>query len=187
MSGILKPLLAQDSAQKSSRLVSFFAVRPTKATTSIASRLFQLIIFSCLFNVSDLVSLCLYVGLFCTLFQLRHNRTSISAQLLFILITTSGLIQTRSTIPQSKLLALASNINNDNNNKGEQPSSYRLIGSGFSYAQYLPWYPCLDGSLVFEFKTHEPNGLLFYTQALPYKYIQINLVEGKYLTLCLID
>jgi len=60
-----------------------------------------------------------------------------------------------------------------------QSSSYRLIGSSNSYAQYLPWYPCLNGSLVFEFKTHEPNGLLFYTQSLPYKYIQLSLADGN--------
>jgi len=60
------------------------------------------------------------------------------------------------------------------------PSSYKLIGTSNNYAQYLPWYPCLDGSLTFEFKTHEPNGLLFYTQSLPYKYIQLSLVEGMW-------
>ena len=63
--------------------------------------------------------------------------------------------------------------------KFSQSSSYRLIGSSSSYAQYLPWYPCLNGSLVFEFKTHEPNGLLFYTQSLPYKYIQLSLADGN--------
>ena len=60
-----------------------------------------------------------------------------------------------------------------------QSSSYRLIGSSSSYAQYLPWYPCLNGSLIFEFKTHEPNGLLVYTQSLPYKYIQLSLADGN--------
>ncbi len=58
------------------------------------------------------------------------------------------------------------------------PSSYKLIGASNNYAQYMPWFPCLDGSLIFEFKTHEPNGLLLYTQSLPYKYIQLSLVEG---------
>lgn len=59
-----------------------------------------------------------------------------------------------------------------------QPSSYRLIGSSHSFAQYLPWYPCLNGTIIFEFKTHEPHGLLFYAQSLPYKYIQVSLADG---------
>lgn len=59
-----------------------------------------------------------------------------------------------------------------------QEKTYRLIGSFDTYAQYLPWYPCLNGSIIFEFKTHEPNGLLLYAQSLPYKYIQISLVDG---------
>lgn len=62
--------------------------------------------------------------------------------------------------------------------KPQQPSSYKLTSSSSSYAQYSPWYPCLSGSLIFEFQTHEPNALLVYTQALPYKYIQINLIDG---------
>lgn len=60
-----------------------------------------------------------------------------------------------------------------------QPSTYRLIGSASTYAQYSPWYACLNGSLAFEFKTHEPNGLLLYAQSLPYKYVQISLVDGR--------
>ena len=62
--------------------------------------------------------------------------------------------------------------------KAQQPSSYKLTSSSSSYAQYSAWYPCLTGSLIFEFQTHEPNALLVYTQALPYKYIQINLIDG---------
>lgn len=60
-----------------------------------------------------------------------------------------------------------------------QPSTYRLIGSSNSYAQYMPWHPCLNGSIMFEFKTHEPNGILLYAQSLPYKYIQLSLTDGN--------
>ena len=60
-----------------------------------------------------------------------------------------------------------------------QPSTYRLISSSSSYAQYPPWFPCLNGSLSFEFKTHEPNSLLFYAQSLPYRYIQLSLADGN--------
>lgn len=60
-----------------------------------------------------------------------------------------------------------------------QSSSYRLVGSSSSYAQYTPWYPCQKGSLIFEFKTHEPNGLLVYAQSLPYKYVQLSLTDGN--------
>lgn len=73
------------------------------------------------------------------------------------------------------------NLNNLNQTQTEsaQPSTYRLIGSTSSHAQYLPWYPCLNGSIAFEFKTHEPNGLLLYAQSLPYKYIQLSLTDGN--------
>lgn len=60
----------------------------------------------------------------------------------------------------------------------QQPSTYRLVSSSSSYAQYLPWHPCLNGTLIFEFRTAEPNGLLMYAQSLPYKYIQLSLVDG---------
>ena len=60
-----------------------------------------------------------------------------------------------------------------------QQSAYRMIGSHNSYAQYLPWYPCLNGTLVFEFKTHEPNALLVYAQSLPYKYLHVSLTNGN--------
>ncbi|RNA23776.1 neurexin-1-like isoform X2 [Brachionus plicatilis] len=66
-----------------------------------------------------------------------------------------------------------------NGNLDLQEQTYRLIGSHNTYAQYLPWYPCLNSSIIFEFKTHEPNGLLLYSQSLPYKYIQISLVDGN--------
>ena len=61
---------------------------------------------------------------------------------------------------------------------GHQPSTYRLVSSATSYAQYAAWYPCLNGTILFEFKTSEPNGILFYAQSLPYKYIQLSLAEG---------
>lgn len=61
----------------------------------------------------------------------------------------------------------------------QQASTYRLIGSSTTYAQYFPWHACLNGSLLFEFKTHEPNGLLLYAQSLPYKYVQMSLTDGR--------
>ena len=61
----------------------------------------------------------------------------------------------------------------------QQPSAYRIVGSHNSYAQYSPWYPCLNGTLVFEFKTHEPNALLVYAQSLPYKYLHVSLTNGN--------
>ena len=60
-----------------------------------------------------------------------------------------------------------------------QASAYRLESASNSYAQYLPWYPCLNGTLIFEFKSAESNGLLLYTQSLPYKYIQLSLIDGN--------
>lgn len=60
----------------------------------------------------------------------------------------------------------------------QQVSTFHLPGSPASYAQYFPWYSCLNGTLIFEFKTHDPNGLLLYAQSLPYKYIQLSLVDG---------
>jgi hypothetical protein len=61
----------------------------------------------------------------------------------------------------------------------QQVSAYRLNSAVNSYAQYLPWYPCLNGTLIFEFRTSEPNGLLLYAQSLPYKYIQMSLIDGN--------
>lgn len=90
--------------------------------------------------------------------QLRHN-------FIFFLVKLSlNFIQ----------IACASSPNQDH-----QASTFRLIASSSSYAQYLPWYPCLNGTIIFEFKTHEPNGLLLYAQSLPYKYIQLSLADGN--------
>lgn len=61
----------------------------------------------------------------------------------------------------------------------QKPSTYRLLGTSNSYAQYMPWYPCLNGTIAFEFKTSESNGMLLYAQSLPYKYIQLALVDGS--------
>src|SRR4051812_14045366 len=46
------------------------------------------------------------------------------------------------------------------------PSTFRLVGglTSNSYAQYAPWHPCLNGTLQFEFKTSDANGLLVYAQ-----------------------
>ena len=157
------------SESRLNSIVSF--ARPA---TNLTKLFFQFMLVSCLFTVSDLS---IYFGLLlCIAFALSTLKVhKPSSTLMFILIATSGSMPHSFPSHGNKLLALASDVNNS-----EQPSSYRLIGSGLSYAQYFPWYPCLDGLLVFEFKTHEPNGLLLYTQALPYKYIQINLVEGEH-------
>ena len=61
----------------------------------------------------------------------------------------------------------------------QQASTYRLIGSPTTYAQYYAWHACLNGTLAFEFKTHEPSGLLLYAQSLPHKYVQMSLVDGR--------
>lgn len=94
--------------------------------------------------------------------------------LIAIAISGGGGVASQSS-PQS-----SSNTNNPATAAATvQPSTYRLIGSASTYAQYSPWYACLNGSLAFEFKTHEPNGLLLYAQSLPYKYVQISLVDGR--------
>jgi hypothetical protein len=84
--------------------------------------------------------------------------------LLFILIIHSRPVEATNTNNHQQLL---------------QASTYRLISSSYSFAQYAPWYPCLNGTLLLEFKTIEPNGLLLYAQNLPYKYIQMSLIDGN--------
>ena len=132
----------------------------------------QFLLVTCAVSSLELF-LCFSIS-FCLILLLWHRR-----YLLLVLFITSNLLHPlpsffNDKIPaRSNLLAFATSV------ELEQQSSYKLIGSASSYAQYLPWYPCLDGSLIFEFKTHEPNGLLLYTQALPYKYIQLSLVDGK--------
>ncbi len=71
---------------------------------------------------------------------------------------------------------LFTNVNASN--EPRQQSTYKLTASSNSYVQYLPWHPCHNGTLIFEFKTTESNGILMYAQSLPYKYIQISLTDG---------
>lgn len=48
-----------------------------------------------------------------------------------------------------------------------------------SYAQFRKWNVALNGSLEFEFKTQQPNGLLLYTDdGGTYDFFEIKLVEG---------
>ncbi|KAF4522978.1 hypothetical protein B566_EDAN009568 [Ephemera danica] len=54
-----------------------------------------------------------------------------------------------------------------------------LEGSQTSYAQFNKWNAGLNGSLEFEFKTENPNGLLLYTDdGGTYDFFEIKLVEG---------
>ncbi|XP_056637002.1 neurexin-1 isoform X2 [Diorhabda sublineata] len=54
-----------------------------------------------------------------------------------------------------------------------------LDGSGSSYSQFRKWGGGTNGSLEFEFKTEQPNGLLLYTDdGGTYDFFEIKLVEG---------
>lgn len=54
-----------------------------------------------------------------------------------------------------------------------------LDGSTTSYAQFRKWNVGLNGTLEFEFKTEQPNGLLLYTDdGGTYDFFEIKLVEG---------
>ncbi|XP_013421404.1 neurexin-3 [Lingula anatina] len=53
------------------------------------------------------------------------------------------------------------------------------ITSQASYAKYTKWNPCPDGSLKFEFKTQEPDGLLVYLDdGGSLDFIEVKLVDG---------
>lgn len=55
-----------------------------------------------------------------------------------------------------------------------------LEGSATSYAQFHKWNAALNGSLEFEFKTEQGNGLLLYTDdGGMYDFFEIKLVESK--------
>lgn len=57
--------------------------------------------------------------------------------------------------------------------------SFVLEGSQTSYAQFRKWNAALNGSLEFEFKTEQANGLLLYTDdGGTYDFFEIKLVEG---------
>lgn len=57
--------------------------------------------------------------------------------------------------------------------------AFVLEGSQTSYAQFRKWNAALNGSLEFEFKTEQANGLLLYTDdGGTYDFFEIKLVEG---------
>lgn len=57
--------------------------------------------------------------------------------------------------------------------------AFLLDGSQNSFAQFRKWYTGLNGSLEFEFKTEQPNGLVLYTDdGGTYDFFEIKLVEG---------
>ena len=54
-----------------------------------------------------------------------------------------------------------------------------LESNSFPYAQFRKWNVALNDSLEFQFKTHQPNGLLLYTDdGGTYDFFEIKLVEG---------
>jgi hypothetical protein len=108
----------------------------------------------------------------------RNNNLFTFSILLAGLILNS-LLPLQNTTSSRLLVSAATANNNHNHHNNQQASTYRLISSSNSYAQYLSWYPCLNGTLIFEFKTTESNGLLLYAQSLPYKYIQMSLIDGN--------
>lgn len=56
---------------------------------------------------------------------------------------------------------------------------FLLDGSTNSYSQFRKWGVGTNGSLEFEFKTDQPNGLLLYTDdGGTYDFFEIKLVEG---------
>lgn len=57
--------------------------------------------------------------------------------------------------------------------------TFYLDGSQNSYSQFRKWGGGTNGSLEFEFKTEQPNGLLLYTDdGGAYDFFEIKLVEG---------
>ncbi|XP_043199961.1 neurexin-1-like isoform X3 [Amphibalanus amphitrite] len=55
-----------------------------------------------------------------------------------------------------------------------------LDGAEHSFAQYPRWQPGLNGSLQFEFRTTQPNGLLLYTDDGGWvDFFEVKLVEGS--------
>uniref|UniRef100_T1IME3 Laminin G domain-containing protein n=1 Tax=Strigamia maritima TaxID=126957 RepID=T1IME3_STRMM len=62
-----------------------------------------------------------------------------------------------------------------------QPTTaiFVLEGSPTSYAQFRKWHAGLNGSLEFEFKTEDANGLLMYTDdGGTFDFFEVKLVEG---------
>ena len=53
-------------------------------------------------------------------------------------------------------------------------------GTADSYVQYPRWQACLNGSIGFEFKSDDPDGLLFYTDdGGRYDFFELRLEKGK--------
>ncbi|KAL2728789.1 pikachurin-like [Vespula squamosa] len=62
---------------------------------------------------------------------------------------------------------------------GQAALSFVLDGSSTSYAQFRKWNAALNGSLEFEFKTEQGNGLLLYTDdGGTYDFFEVKLVES---------
>lgn len=58
-------------------------------------------------------------------------------------------------------------------------NAFVLDGSQNSFARFRKWYTGLNGSLEFEFKTEQPNGLVLYTDdGGTYDFFEVKLVEG---------
>lgn len=57
--------------------------------------------------------------------------------------------------------------------------AFVLDGSQSSFAQFRKWYSGLNGTVEFEFKTEQPNGLVLYTDdGGTFDFFEIKLVEG---------
>ncbi|XP_048269654.1 neurexin-1 isoform X10 [Bombus affinis] len=62
---------------------------------------------------------------------------------------------------------------------GQVATSFVLEGSATSYAQFRKWNAGLNGTLEFEFKTEQGNGLLLYTDdGGTYDFFEVKLVES---------
>lgn len=58
-------------------------------------------------------------------------------------------------------------------------SPFTLEGSQSSYAQFRRWNTALNGTLEFEFRTDQPNGLILYTDdGGTFDFFEVKLVEG---------
>ena len=58
--------------------------------------------------------------------------------------------------------------------------AFDLEGTHMSYAQFRKWYPSLNSTIQFEFLTHQPDGVLLYTDdGGYYDFIEIKLVDGS--------
>jgi len=79
----------------------------------------------------------------------------------------------RSSLPSLAPLFLAALL------AGQVARSFVLEGSATSYAQFRKWNAGLNGTLEFEFKTEQGNGLLLYTDdGGTYDFFEVKLVES---------